>query len=137
MGPKILKILKEMVSTKIVHTSGTFLEFCFEKMSTNNVKPCSHIQNNFTESEYDVQNNDALHKIHQKYQNIFDSLEMFGNLLTKKKRVCYIYKFRHSYFGMFANFVKFVILGFLFVFFLYNYIYYTCRPLTRVGPLHV
>ena len=34
----------------------------------------------YTESEYDIQNNDLLYKIDQQCQNTFVMLEMFGNV---------------------------------------------------------
>ena len=34
----------------------------------------------YTESEYDIQNNNLLYKIHQKCQNTFDFSEYVGNL---------------------------------------------------------
>ena len=43
---------------------------------------------------------------------------------------CNLYKLYNSFFIMFGNVVKFVILGNLFF---YIYIYYPCRSLTRVG----
>ncbi len=41
----------------------------------------------YTESEYDIQNNDLLYKTHQTYQNTFDSLE---KLKIGKQSNCYV-----------------------------------------------
>ena len=48
------------------------------------------------------QNNDLLYNTHQKHQNTFDCLEMFGNYQKIKNIIfwiCYTYKFHNSYFG--------------------------------------
>ena len=37
----------------------------------------------YTESEYDIQNNDLLYKTHQKYQNTFEMLEKWKFLIQK------------------------------------------------------
>ena len=36
----------------------------------------------YTESEYDIQNNDSLYKIDQQCQNTFEDFEHFGNVQT-------------------------------------------------------
>ena len=56
--------------------------------------------------------------------------------IVKNKQLYFfsLYKLHNSYFVMFWKFVIFVILGFLY---LYIFIYYRCRSLTRVGLLHV
>ena len=38
-------------------------------------KPCSHIQKKYKKSEYHIQNNNVLYKIHQQYPNIFKTPE--------------------------------------------------------------
>ena len=40
----------------------------------------------YTESEYDIKNNDLLYKTDPTHQNTFELLEMFGN--NKKLRKC-------------------------------------------------
>ena len=65
-----------MVGTKIVHTSGTFLKL-FEKMSKNDLEPCSHI-------ELNTQNPDPIFKITiycTKYPNNTQILSIFWNIL--------------------------------------------------------
>ena len=39
----------------------------------------------YTESEYDIQNNDSLYKIDPKHQNAFEFLKTFGTILKKTK----------------------------------------------------
>ena len=58
-----------MVSTKNVHTS---VFFCFENVRTNvqkYIQPMFPYRVECTDSEYDIQNNDLLYKIHPKHQN--------------------------------------------------------------------
>ena len=43
----------------------------------------------YTESEYDIQNNDLLYKIDQKCQNTFEYLENVGKMKTSKVSVFY------------------------------------------------
>ena len=70
-----------MVSTKTVHTSGTLFEK--KKKRKENVQKCIQpmfpYRVTYTESEYDIQNNDLLYKIHPKCQNIFEILEHSEN----------------------------------------------------------
>ena len=69
-SPKYQKI----IDTRIVHTSGAF----FENIRKNGEK---HFWTMFlytveyTESEYDIQNNNLLYKLHQKCKNAFELLE--------------------------------------------------------------
>ena len=48
----------------------------------------------YTESEYDIQNNELLYKIHQKHPNAFEMLE-----ISKNKKIelifCILYKFHN------------------------------------------
>ena len=44
----------------------------------------------YTESEYDIQNNDLLYKIHQQCQNTFDILDNFEQIQTNPFFVIYI-----------------------------------------------
>ena len=78
----------------------------------------------YNESEYDIQNNDLLYKIHKKYQNTFAILENVGNVRKRnhnlKMLFCVLYKLHNSYF------VNFVILYILYI------LYYTCRSLTFI-----
>ena len=79
--PKIPQNLKKMVSTKIVHTSGTFLEFVLKRCQKV-FKLMFPYRVKYTESEYDIHNNDLLYKLHQRCQNTFEmleKLEMFEN----------------------------------------------------------
>ena len=39
----------------------------------------------YTESEYNIQNNDLLYKTHQQYQNTFEFLETIGTIRKTKK----------------------------------------------------
>ena len=38
----------------------------------------------YTETEYDIQNNDLLYKIDQEWQNTFENLELFRTFLKHK-----------------------------------------------------
>ena len=69
----------------------------------------------YTESEYDIQNNDLLYKIDQHHQNTFDCFESFGKIKFEnfKYLFCIMYKLHNLYFVMFVNFEKNWILGFL------------------------
>ena len=86
----------------------------------------------FTESEYDIQNNDSLYKIDPKYQNAFEDLEKFGIFwkIERKNNIlfCYIYRLHNSYFVILGNVV---ILGFSN--FCYLYIAVRCK-LLWLGP---
>ena len=78
----------------------------------------------YTESEYDIQINDLLYKIHRKHQNTFVFLDYGGKFRKVLKNqlflFCYLYKLHSSYFVIFG---MFVVLGFLYFFvFLYLYI---------------
>ena len=69
--PKIPQDHKQIIRTKIVYTSGTF----FEKIAKNHKKyflTMFPYRVKYTESEYDIQNNDLSYKINQKYQNTFE-----------------------------------------------------------------
>ena len=59
----------------------------------------------YTESEYDIKNNDLLYKIDQTHQNTFDYWENVEKL-KQEKFVRIIYKFHNSYFviWIFCNF---------------------------------
>ena len=47
----------------------------------------------YTESEYDVQNNDLLDKIIQKHQNTFESLEIVWTILKQIKTSIFYFVF--------------------------------------------
>ena len=84
----------------------------------------------YTESEYDIQNNNLLSKTHKQCKNTFEALENVGKsrkIENTRFYFYYLYKFHSSYF---VNFVNVVIWGFL-KFYIYIYIY-----ITRVGSLH-
>ena len=42
----------------------------------------------YTESEYDIQNNDLVHKIDHKCQNTFETLEKIKNIKKLKVLLC-------------------------------------------------
>ena len=44
----------------------------------------------YTESESDIQNNDLLYKIHQKWQNAFESLDLLGKVGTYSRNQTFI-----------------------------------------------
>ena len=55
----------------------------------------------YTESEYDIQNNELLYKIDHTCQNTFELLEMFENIENVNAfsfLIYCMYKFHHSYF---------------------------------------
>ena len=58
----------------------------------------------YTESEYDLQDNNLLYKIHQQCQNTFELLEFFRKRKKRKykKRKCYLYKLHNLYFVNFG-----------------------------------
>ena len=78
LGPKTPTNLKQMISTKIVHTSGTFLELVWKNVK-NTFETMFPYRVKYNESESDIKNNNLLFKIHQKYQNAFELLEHFEN----------------------------------------------------------
>ena len=77
----------------------------------------------YTESEYDIPNNNLLYKIHQQHQHIFEQHRV-PKLFEKTKKTakreikrfksfcCYLYKFYNPYF---VTFVKLVILFILYL----------------------
>ena len=67
----------------------------------------------YTESEYDIQNND---KTPQECQNTFDFLDILKKSKKPQKLhflFCIVYEFHNSYF---VTFVNFIILRFLYIF---------------------
>ena len=55
----------------------------------------------YTESEYDIQNNDLLYKINQQYQHAFDFCRKDWKNIEKSKKYflfCYLYMFHNSKF---------------------------------------
>ena len=91
----------------------------------------------YIESESDIKDYSFFYNKHQQCQNTFETLETNENIEFFKFLFCNMYNLYNSYVVFFVNFV---LLGFMD---LYIYIYillfffYTCRPLTRVGLLHV
>ena len=76
----------------------------------------------YNESEYYIQNNGLLYKIHQTHQNIFEFVETNRtNQKTFTLLFCNIYNFHNPYFVFFVNFVSSVILE-LGDFYIYIYI---------------
>ena len=66
----------------------------------------------YTESESDIQNINVLYKIHQQYQNTFDTFVQKGKILQKNKLVLGIlYKLHNSYFVVFVIVVNVTIVG--------------------------
>ena len=123
-----------MVSTKIVHTSGTFLE-TIENMSKNAFNLCSHI-------ELDTQNPNPIFKIkiyytkHSQYakilSNVWNMLEKFENnknLLFISLQLQIPYFILCILFFEILCFCNFVYLG------IYTYVYVT--PCARHAPLKV
>ena len=75
----------------------------------------------YTESEYDIQNNNLLYKVHKKHQNAFEQNPIFliFDFWNKNQKVtktnilfCYIYKFHNAYFVTFVYFDFFVYFAF-------------------------
>ena len=90
---------------------------------------------NYNESEYDIQNDDLLYKIHPKHQTTFEMLENIGNYIKPKITNKYII----VYFVICISYTTQISIIFVFVgnvgslYFLYFYIIYiyiyTCRSL--------
>ena len=78
-----------MVRTKIVHTSETFFEH-FRRNVQKYIKTMFPYRVKYTESEYDIQNNDLLYKIDQTCQDTFDILENFV-IIPKNKILNFLY----------------------------------------------
>ena len=85
----------------------------------------------YTESEYDIHNNDLLYKIDHKHQNTFEFLNLGGKSKTFEKINFYLIICISPIIHFFVLFVNFVILRFL-DFCTFVFIYITC-----VGLLHV
>ena len=90
--PKSPQISKKMVSTKIVHTSGTLLGIFGEKLnkvSTNHFKPCSYLQSN-------TQIPNPIFKItiyctkYTKNAKILSNIWKIGNFLKKHKNIDFL-----------------------------------------------
>ena len=61
----------------------------------------------YTESEYDIQDNDLLYKIN-KNAKIYSKVWKISKIIeTFKFVVCYMYKFHNLYFVIFVDFVFF------------------------------
>ena len=85
-GPKIPNNLKQMVRTKIVHTSGTFLEHFRKNRKHFVFRLCSHIQSNtqnpnpiFNITIYGTKctNNAKTHSIFWKISNNFKNIKLY------------------------------------------------------------
>ena len=88
---KIPQNLKQMVSTKIVHTSGTVLDF-FRENVQKYIWTMFPYTVKYTESEYDIQNNDLLYKIDQQWQNTFDFSTFLENFeKVQNVQICILY----------------------------------------------
>ena len=103
LGAKIPNYIQQILGTKIVHFSGTFVE----KVSNKSKK---YIQTMFpykviyNESESDIQNNNLLYKIDQTCQNTFESLKI-QNVNNSKCLFYYLYSFHNSNFEFFVNLI--------------------------------
>ena len=71
-----------------------------------------HIYRKYTESEYDIQNNNLLYKIHQKCQNTFEMWDFFAKFKKHLFLFYYMYQFHKPYFVFlfFCKFCKFCVL---------------------------
>ena len=81
----------------------------------------------YTESGYDIQNNNFLYKIDQQCQNTFDCSELFRNIRKRNQTnnifFCNMYNSHSSFFVMFVTLVilaNVVIWGFVYLYYLYN-----------------
>ena len=73
-----------MVRTKIVHTAGSFFEHVRKNVQII-IYPMFPYTVKYTESEYDIQNNDLLYKAHPKHQNIFEIWKSKSTVYPQKQ----------------------------------------------------
>ena len=91
-------------------------DFGGRTMSTNSFKYVP-IYRKIHVSESDIQHNNLLYKIHQKYTNTFETLETWKSSNKIKHFKClfyYVYKLHNSYFVLFVIFVYFIYFVFLY-----------------------